>query len=150
MAFAATHPGVVVEPKGSSVAVHYRQAPDHAETVRALAQRLVEPHRARLELLRAHEALDIKPRAATKGGAIAWLMAQPPFVGRLPVFAGDDVTDEDGFAAVNALGGLSILIGASDAPGPSAARYGIASPAAFRAWLRACIDAVAPQAECRQ
>jgi trehalose 6-phosphate phosphatase len=148
--FAATHPGVVVESKGSSIAVHYRQAPDHAETVRVLAQRLIEPHRDRLELLRAHEALDIKPRAATKGGAIAWLMARAPFAGRLPVFAGDDVTDEDGFAAINALGGLSIRIGTSDAPGPSAARYRIASPTAFRTWLRASIDTVTHQAECRQ
>lgn len=149
--FAATRPGLVVEPKGSSVAVHYRLAPAHADAVRALAQRLVEPYRDRLELLPAHEAFDIKPRAATKGGAIAWLMARPPFVGRVPVFAGDDTTDEDGFAATNARGGFSIRVAPSARQDASAARYRVASPAALRAWLCACVAIVTRQrqAGCR-
>ncbi|HUA52410.1 MAG TPA: trehalose-phosphatase [Candidatus Sulfotelmatobacter sp.] len=147
--FAAARPGLVVETKGSSVAVHYRQAPEHADAVRALAQRLVEPHRERLEILPAHAAFDIKPRAATKGRAIAWLMTRAPFAGRLPVFAGDDTTDEDGFAAINARGGVSIRVGRAGERAPSAARHRIGSPAEFRAWLRACVAAVTAQPERR-
>ena len=67
-----------------------------------------------------------------KGTAIAALLDVPPFRGRRPVFAGDDVTDESGFAIVNARDGLSVLVGARE---PSAAHYALRSPAAVRRWL---------------
>lgn len=49
----------------------------------------------------------------------------------MPVFAGDDVTDEDGFLAVQARGGAGVKVG----PGTSAARHRLADTAAVRAWL---------------
>ena len=63
---------------------------------------------------RARPSPRLVPAGAAKGGAIAWLMHHAPFAGRVPVFIGDDVTDEAGFEAVNALGGLSIRIGAGE------------------------------------
>ncbi len=129
--FATTHPGVLVEPKGNSVCVHYRLAPDAENAVRALAQELVGAESG-FELLPALMAFDIKPLAASKGRAVEWFLNQAPFRGRVPVFVGDDVTDEDAFAAVNARGGHSIHVGAH---GVSEARFHAPSPSAVRAWL---------------
>jgi trehalose 6-phosphate phosphatase len=76
--------------------------------------------------------VDIKPRAVSKGDAVAWFMTQPPFAARVPVFVGDDRTDEAGFAAVNQRGGLSIRVGERTG---SAADYSLDSPAAVREWI---------------
>jgi len=139
-AFAADRPGLVVEDKGDSVAVHYRLAPRQADAAWTLARNLLADSDC-LEVLPARMALDVKPRAITKGTAIEWLMGHAPFSGRIPVFAGDDVTDEDGFAAVNARGGISIGIGHRE---HSVAQFRVGSAASFRAWLQAC--AIAPDA----
>src|SRR3546814_5527447 len=61
--------------------------------------------------------VELAPKCADKGLAVARLMAAPPFAGALPLFIGDDTTDEDGFAAVAAAGGHGILVGA---PRPTA------------------------------
>jgi trehalose 6-phosphate phosphatase len=66
-----------------------------------------------------------------KGVAIAEFMHEAPFEGRLPVFVGDDVTDEDGFAVVNALNGFSVKVG----PGSSAARWRLSGAEDVRRWL---------------
>ena len=81
--------------------------------------------------------LEVKPGNADKGTAIAAFMQEPPFAGRRPVFVGDDVTDEDGFTKVNALGGLTIRVGYG---GESAAANRLADENAVHAWLRACAD----------
>jgi trehalose 6-phosphate phosphatase len=86
-----------------------------------------------LELLRGKFVFEVKPTGVSKGTAIAAFMAQAPFAGRLPLFAGDDVTDEAGFATVQRLGGQSIKIG----EGATLAPYRCATPAAFRQWLQA-------------
>ena len=75
-------------------------------------------------LMQARKAWEIKPRGADKGTAVAALMARPPFAGRLPIFIGDDVTDEDGMAVARAMGGAGLRVG--DA---------FRNPAAVRAWL---------------
>jgi trehalose 6-phosphate phosphatase len=67
-----------------------------------------------------------------KGRAIAAFLEEPPFAGRHPVFAGDDLTDEAGFAAINARGGASIRIGESR---PTTALFGHRDVAAVQSWL---------------
>jgi len=74
----------------------------------------------------------LRPSAGDKGEAILALLEEAPFRGRLPVFVGDDLTDESGFAVVNAHAGLSVLVGPRE---PSAAHYALHDPAAVRAWL---------------
>ena len=76
--------------------------------------------------------LELRPAGDDKGTAIRRFMARAPFAGRMPVFVGDDLTDEAGFEVVNALGGISVLVG--DRAGTQAT-YRLADPAAVLAWL---------------
>ncbi|MFN4121161.1 trehalose-phosphatase [Acidovorax sp.] len=129
-ALAAQHPGLVVEPKRASVALHYRLAP-HLEELCHDALLYVIQGLEGVELLRGKCVFEIKPRGIHKGQAIIDFMTQPPFAGRMPVFVGDDVTDEAGFAAVQSLGGWGIKVG----EGPTAAQHRCMTPAALRGWL---------------
>lgn len=132
----AGYPGVVVESKGVGVAVHWRMAPEAAFEAASAAAELSGRLGPGYRLQDGKAVREIVPAHAGKGAGIRALMAEPPYLGRRPAFVGDDRTDEDGFAAVNALGGLSVKVG----PGPTAARHRIANPAAFRAWLRLWTD----------
>ena len=129
-ALAAQHAGLRVEIKSHALALHYRQAPElEALCLQTLAQAL--KHTPGLELMQGKCVVDIKPTGMTKGTAIEQLMATAPFRGRVPVFAGDDTTDEVGFGAVQSLGGQTIKVGA----GATVARYRCPDPATFRQWL---------------
>jgi trehalose 6-phosphate phosphatase len=79
---------------------------------------------------------EMKPAGVDKGGAIEQFMRDRPFAGRIPVFLGDDVTDELGFRVVNRLAGHSIKVG----DGETAARWRLADPTAAKAWLGAWMD----------
>jgi trehalose 6-phosphate phosphatase len=104
-------PGVRLEDKGRTLAVHYRQAPEKAGEIRGLIDRLLREEAERLRLIAGKMVFELQPRHLGKDGAIAAFMAEPPFRGRVPVFVGDDTTDEDGFAEVNRRGGVSIRVG---------------------------------------
>ena len=129
--FAADHHGILIEDKGGSVAVHYRMAPTLAEEVEALTHRLIDGS-PELEALASKMAVDVKPKAISKANAIRWFMARSPFAGRVPVFVGDDRTDEAGFAAVNEAGGHSMRVGDKT---ESNARFSLNSSAAVREWI---------------
>jgi trehalose 6-phosphate phosphatase len=130
---AGQHPGLLVEDKGVAVALHYRQAPELADYVRQVAEDAVHDHPG-YGLVAGKMVAEIKPNGADKGTALAAFMRAPPFAGRRPVFVGDDVTDEDGFAAANRLGGLSVLVGP---PRDSTARFRLPDIQACRVWLAA-------------
>ena len=80
-----------------------------------------------------NQVAELRPQGADKGDAIAVLIDQPPFRGRTPVFVGDDLTDEHGFAVINARAGISVLVGSRE---PSAARHGLADTGAVLGWLQ--------------
>lgn len=122
-AFATDHPGALIEPKAHGFVLHYRQAPDAEAPARAMLQALLGTGGA-FDLLPAHMAFEVKPRAVSKAGAVTGFMSQPPFAGRIPVYVGDDVTDEAGMAAARAAGGIGLRL--QDAFG---------TPAALRDWL---------------
>jgi trehalose 6-phosphate phosphatase len=136
--FVAAHPGLRLEDKGVSLALHYRQTPKLESEVHDFAERIAAPYADRLRLLLGKMVVELKPRGSDKGRAIVDFMAEPPFAGRRPVFVGDDVTDEDGFRAVNALGGLSLRIGDER---PSAAHAHLPSVESCRAWLAGALAA---------
>ncbi len=127
-------PGVLIEDKGASLAVHYRRAHTNGEHLHAWIVGALAPLAAELEVLRGRRVFDIKPRGISKATAVERFMARSPFGGRLPVFVGDDKTDEDGFRAVTALGGIAIQVGPNHS---TAATSWIEGPAAVRRWLRA-------------
>ncbi len=92
-----------------SLALHYRGRPELEDAVHQFVADLDLP--ATAERLRGRKVVEIKPGQMNKGTAIRAFMSEPPFAGRTPVFAGDDVTDESGFAVVNELGGVSVKVG---------------------------------------
>lgn len=126
-ALATLHPALLVEHKQSSVALHYRQAPELETECLDAMQRAVEQSPG-LTLLRGKMVVEAKPGAATKAGAIEAFLREAPFAGRTPVFVGDDITDEVGFAAVQRLGGLGVKVG----EGPTVAWQRLATPADLR------------------
>jgi trehalose 6-phosphate phosphatase len=103
-------PGVLVEEKSHGVAVHYRLAPEREDEVRTLVETMVKEDPDRFDVLPARMAFELRHRGLTKAAAVERFMPRPPFAGRVPVFVGDDVTDEDGFRAARALGGLGLNV----------------------------------------
>lgn len=108
---AQEHAGLVFEDKEFSVAIHFRQAPEKEPLIRSLLQRHMPRIEKDFHLQRGKMVYEIKPSGRDKGMAIEEFMEEPPFRHRTPVFIGDDVTDEDGFATVNRMQGHSIKVG---------------------------------------
>ncbi len=137
--FAKGRKGVLVEDKGLTLALHYRMAPEHHEAAAECVRNLVEDSQGKLVLLEGKMVFELKPPGFDKGRAIVDFMQEPPFRGRCPIFAGDDVTDEAGFNAVNKMDGMSIKIG-NDGRQTDAA-HGLETVQATIAWLSDLIDA---------
>ncbi|PWS38079.1 trehalose-phosphatase [Falsiroseomonas bella] len=136
-ALAAAHPGALVEPKAHGFVLHYRQAPEAGQPGRALLEDLVGGD-ADFVVMPAHMAWEVKPAAVSKAMAVERLMAAPPFAGRLPVYVGDDVTDEAGMAAARAAGGLGLRLQDS-----------FGTPAALRDWLARLAEGAPAEAVAR-
>ncbi|RYX92786.1 MAG: trehalose-phosphatase [Comamonadaceae bacterium] len=135
---ASQHSGLRVELKSAAVALHYRQAPK-LEAVCLEAMQEAVRRSPGMELLHGKFVFEIKPAGVSKGTAINSFMAQPPFAGRVPMFAGDDTTDEAGFAAVVAMKGDTIKVG----EGETLATSRCANPTQLRDWLHACAAGLA-------
>jgi trehalose 6-phosphate phosphatase len=134
-ALAAAHPGLILEPKASGLSLHYRARPELEALCRqTLWQALAEVPGAAASWgwLHGHFVFELKQLAVSKGVALATLMSQPPFAGRVPVFVGDDVTDEDGIRAAQAAGGFGVRVGA----GLTEARFRLPDTEAVGCWLR--------------
>ncbi len=129
-ALAARHTGLLVERKCNSMALHFRLAPHlEAECLRTMEEAVQQI--PGLQLMRGKAVVEAKSSQVGKGRAIDAFMAERPFAGRNPVFAGDDVTDEPGFDVVQRLGGSGIKVGAGD----SVALHHVSDPQALRQWL---------------
>lgn len=130
--FAAAHEGLIFEDKGETLALHYRRAPALQPVVRRFMDAQMDQLDGGFTLQWGKMVFEIRPSGQDKGTAIGEFMQEPPFAGRLPVFIGDDKTDEDGFAVVNRLGGHAIKVGR----GVTAAPWRLSGAAAVSAWLR--------------
>jgi trehalose 6-phosphate phosphatase len=143
--FAEAHEGLLLERKGTSLALHYRNAPASAELAEREVRRIAEALGDDFELQAGKFVLEVKPSGKDKGTAIAEFMAEPPFAGRSPVFVGDDLTDELGFELVNRIGGETVKVGT----GPTRARWRLGNADDVRRWL-ADFAARAPAPEARR
>ncbi|MEM8825839.1 MAG: trehalose-phosphatase [Pseudomonadota bacterium] len=128
--FADGQPGLLYEDKTIGAALHYRGAPGRQADMLAFAEGLATTHD--LTVSRGKMVVELMPAGFDKGTAVTAFMARPPFAGAIPIFVGDDVTDEDGFRAAARLGGFGVLVGA---PRETAARYRLDGPGAVHDWL---------------
>lgn len=122
--------GLLYERKAHGAALHYRARPELEDDAHGFAQDLAAAHG--LVIKSGKCVIELVRPGADKGGAVDLLIGQPPFAGARPVFIGDDVTDEDGFAACTRLGGFGIAVGERPS---AAARHSLASVKDVHAWL---------------
>ncbi len=127
-ALVEAHPGSLLERKRHGFVLHYRLAPAAGPALQAGAIGLVGQNTA-FQVLEASMAWEIRPRGVDKGVAVQQLCAQAPFAGRLPIFIGDDVTDEDGIRVAQAMGGTGLRVDRA-----------FGGPADVRAWLARSAD----------
>lgn len=135
---AARLPGVTVEDKGMAVALHCRTAPGQFTALRTSVETLM-PRLPGYEMQPGNLVIELKPEGMDKGKAVATLLSGWPFNGRLPVYVGDDLTDEHGFATANLESGLSVRVGMRE---PSLARFSLPTPADTRVWLSRVLHAL--------
>jgi trehalose 6-phosphate phosphatase len=130
------HSGLLLEDKGVTLALHYRQAPELEEQMTALMANLIAEAGDNLVMQKGKCVVEAKPANFDKGTAIEEFLAEAPFKGRQAVFIGDDLNDEHGFAVINKAGGISIKVG----PEPTCARYRLPDVESVRAWLASALD----------
>ena len=127
--FAEEH-GFRLEEKTHGAALHYRSDPTLEGEGLRFAERLADEHAVVVK--RGKCVIEFVASEASKASAVRAFMALKSFAGALPVFIGDDVTDEDGMRAATELGGFGVAVGERESEN---ARYGLASPAAVHHWL---------------
>lgn len=137
MEFAARLDGVLVEDKGTAVAVHYRHAPARQAAIETGLLRIVDRDRQSLSLSRGRMVYEVGPSGATKGRALETLARLPQFSGRQAVMIGDDAPDMSALAMAARLGGRAYVVAGEYFPVQTAH---FAAPARVRAWLRRCAE----------
>lgn len=127
----ARYPGALLEDKGVAVALHWRLAPQAGAAIAAEVHALMQHAPKSLTLLHGHSVLEIKGSSLDKGKAVERFLETPPFLGRQPVFIGDDVTDQAAFAVVTRFGGFAFSVSRE----MEGTLDWFASPTAVRQWL---------------
>ncbi len=111
-ALTALGPGVIVEDKGYSLALHFRLAPDFGAALHAaVAEVCAQSAEDTVEVLAGKAVVEVKPNRVSKATAVRELMKYRPFAGRHPIFIGDDVTDEPVFGIIPEFGGMGFSVG---------------------------------------
>jgi trehalose 6-phosphate phosphatase len=125
-------PGVIAEPKGAGLAIHYRLAPHAKGKILEALETSLDKHAGAFELLPGKRLFEVIPSGLSKGTALAALAALPAFRGRTPIMVGDDVGDEAAFAAAEGMQGHALRV-AGEHYSPETADF--AGPRAVVAWL---------------
>jgi len=125
---------ILLEIKDHALALHCRLAPELEDWLRREVAVTVEKLGWDGQTLHGKRIVEVRPHGFDKGTAIDAFLGAPPFAGRCPVFVGDDVTDEDGFRAVRAAGGIAVLVGQR---AETSATHALDDVTAVYEWLRA-------------
>jgi len=136
--FSRDRPGVLVERKPFGVALHYRQAPEAERACLRFAESLAQT--CEIVLLRGKMVVELRTPGSDKGVAVSGFMADEMMSGTVPLFFGDDVTDEAAFLQARTLGGAGVLVGEDR---PSAARYRLGGVADTLTWLEEAVRIIA-------
>jgi trehalose 6-phosphate phosphatase len=134
-ALARARPGLLVERKGPSVAIHYGGAKEAEAAVLEAVGRL--SNASGLIVQRGRYVAELRTPGPDKGSALARFMCEVPFVGAVPVFLGDGLADEPGFAEASKRGGAGVLIGAAKR---TRATGRLESPVAALSWIMRSLD----------
>ncbi|WP_224000109.1 trehalose-phosphatase [Aureimonas sp. SA4125] len=126
----AASPALHLEDKGTALVIHYRTAPELAGHAKAMMQAAIAGSDD-LVLMQGEGIVEVHPAGMDKGRAVADLMGAKPFAGRIPVYVGDDVTDEFALDYVRGAGGISVKIGAAH----STAEFRLKDVTALHRWL---------------
>lgn len=140
--FVRGHEGLLLEDKHYAVALHYRRAPHLEDDVYRIMEQMRTYLGPTFALQAGKSVVELRPGEWTKGTSIESFMREAPFLGRTPVFIGDDVTDEDAFAVVNAMNGISIKVGPAEA---TIAKYRLGGVSEVLRWLQTVPPVVPPQ-----
>jgi trehalose 6-phosphate phosphatase len=144
--FSTVRPGVLLEDKGVSLALHYRLAPEQADACREIVEACARSSGGHLERMDGKMVAELKPVGVSKAAAVLAFMNEAPFAGRRPVFVGDDQIDEAAFAVVAKTNGFSVIVGGRS---PTAATTRLESVSDLHGWLRAfcqqaAVDGITP------
>jgi trehalose 6-phosphate phosphatase len=134
-------PGVIAEPKGAGIAIHYRLAPHAEADILAELEASLDMHVGAFELLPGKRLFEVIPSGLSKGTALASLSKLPAFRGRVPIMIGDDIGDEAAFAAAEGLHGFALRV-AGEHYDDDAADF--ASPSSVINWLDQLTRRLAP------
>ncbi|MBP0617636.1 trehalose-phosphatase [Jiella mangrovi] len=122
-----------LEDKGTALVLHFRTAPDLADVARGVMERATRD-RDDLVVMEGDNIVEVHPAGMDKGRALADFMTSAPFEGRIPVYLGDDTTDEFALQTVMDMGGVAVKVGTKD----SVAGYRLANVADVHHWLDVC------------
>lgn len=125
--------GVYFEHKGPVLAIHTRAAPEALPAVIAACRQTLLNLPSGYSLVEGFAGAEFLPEGATKSAAIAWFMRRAPFRGRIPIFLGDDTSDEIGFEWTNHEGGISVRVGPVR---PTVAHHTLGTVTEVHDWLK--------------
>ena len=139
--FAAAHPGALLEDKSATLALHYRGAASAETAARNVMERVSASLGPAYQVQEGKMVLELKPHHPNKRTVVEDFMAEAPFRHRVPVFIGDDITDEDGFVAAQSVGGAAIVVGLERETGRATnARYGLSGVSELHRWLETLVE----------
>jgi trehalose 6-phosphate phosphatase len=134
---AAGFPGVEVEDKGLSIAIHYRRRPDIDDRLEGQLEKIVAADGGCFVIARGKMVLELHDSRYSKATAVHAFMGHPTFEKRVPIFVGDDTVDEAGFRAAEHYSGVAMAVGEVHHP---KRRTAFGEPAEVRLWLAGLID----------
>jgi trehalose 6-phosphate phosphatase len=105
-----SYPEIIIEDKKYTIAVHYRQAPDFEEKIYNILQKIINDKEEEIKILKGKMVFEITKSNFNKGTAVKFFMEHPPFMGRKPMFIGDDETDSFAMEVCKKMGGIGIWV----------------------------------------